>query len=300
MTETTVAHPGSPLMSVSELRNLIDTGAEGEQEKSPHGDQTIIFDCRFQLGQPDWGQQAFLDSHIPGARFLDLDKDLSSAVIPGETGRHPLPQPEALATTLATKGVNTTTRIIVYDDGPGFYAARAWWLLRWLGHESVYVLNGGMAAWVADGGETESGTEQEHQPGNFQPTLHAGMTVNATEVMASLAAHDLVLIDARAEARFRGEVEPIDPVAGHIPGAVCLPCNENVDEQGYFRDSEVLARRLGRVGSDSNRVCYCGSGVTACHNILAAAVAGLPLPRLYAGSWSEWITRPDRPIATTD
>lgn len=295
MTKADASLSKSPLISVSELKQMIGDGTDACLDQ-----QVLIFDCRFQLDKPEWGQAAFLESHLPGAQFLDLDKDLSSQVQPGVTGRHPLPQPQALASTLRDKGVNGSSIVVVYDDGPGFFAARAWWLLRWLGHDKVVVLDGGFKAWLAAGGAIAHGEADRLPPGNFQASVEQDMTVTVDEVMASLSTNDLTLIDARAQPRFRGEVEPIDPVAGHIPGAVCLPCNENVDAQGHFLKSAVLAERIGPVGQESDRVCYCGSGVTACHNILAAAVAGLPLPRLYAGSWSEWITEPDRPIATGD
>lgn len=300
MAEASVPESTPPLISVAELKVQLGKQVDDKKIDGQSDRKVIIFDCRFQLGKPHWGRESFVASHIPGAQFLDLDEDLSAAVIPGKTGRHPLPKPQVLAETLAQKGVNNSTRVIVYDDAPGFFAARAWWLLRWLGHEHVYVLNGGIAAWLAEGGETETGIEKERVTGDFKAKVDDSMTVSAQEVMASLNNGEFVMIDARAEARFRGEVEPIDPIAGHIPGAVCLPCNANVDDQGKFLDSRQLSSRLQSAGNDHNRVCYCGSGVTACHNILAAAVAGMPLPRLYAGSWSEWITQPDRPVATGD
>lgn len=281
----------TPLIAASEVRDRLEGAAE---------QPLLILDCRFRLDQPEWGEQAYFEGHIPGARFLDLDKDLSSTVIAGVTGRHPLPAPQELANKLAQLGLNANSPVVVYDEGPGFFAARAWWLLRWLGHDAVFVLNGGLSAWQAISGSLESGKSGECAVGNFQARVNHQMTIAVDDVMAALGSDQLTLIDARAEPRFRGEVEPIDPVAGHIPGAVCLPCNGNVDNNGQFLDSRLLASRLGSVGHDDNRVCYCGSGVTACHNILAAAVAGLPLPRLYAGSWSEWITQPDRPVATSD
>lgn len=295
MTNAEAIYTKSPLISVSDLKRQLDDSSDAGVDR-----RVLIFDCRFQLDKPEWGQTAFQESHIPGAQFLDLDKDLSSPVQPGVTGRHPLPQPQTLVSCLREKGVNESSVVVVYDDGPGYFAARAWWLLRWLGHVNVKVLDGGFKAWQAEGGEIASGSAERQAAGNFQARVESGMVVTVDEVMTSLNTSSLTLIDARAPARFRGEVEPIDPVAGHIPGAVCLPCNENVDQQGRFLTSAALAERIGALGQAADRVCYCGSGVTACHNILSAAVAGLPLPRLYAGSWSEWITESDRPIATGD
>lgn len=289
MNQAATSDSPTPLMTASELRRRLDDSGE-----TP----VLVLDCRFRLDQPAWGEQVYLEGHIPGAAFLDLDKDLSSPVIAGVTGRHPLPDPDVLTGKLVGLGLNADTTVVVYDDGPGFFAARAWWLLRWLGHEAVVVLNGGLEAWQAISGELETGFSAPAKAGDFKGQINPEMTVSVDEVVASLNLGRLALIDARAEPRFRGEVEPIDPVAGHIPGAVCLPCDENLGENGKFLDGAQLARRFSAVGDDNNRVCYCGSGVTACHNILAAAVAGLPLPRLYPGSWSEWITQPDRPVAT--
>jgi thiosulfate/3-mercaptopyruvate sulfurtransferase len=186
----------------------------------------------------------------------------------------------------------------VYDDGPGFFAARVWWLLYWLGHPQVRVLDGGLSAWEKAGLPLSAAQSVKTWPGDFVASVHPDMVVTADKIEQALPSPEFCLIDARAPARFRGEVEPIDPVAGHIPGAVCLPCSDNIGGDGLFLSPELLARRFPK--EHRPMVCYCGSGVTACHNILAAVVAGLPMPRLYAGSWSEWITDPARPVATDD
>ena len=253
-----------------------------------------VIDCRASLTDPIAGSTAYTAGHIPGAVFADLATDLSGPLIPGVTGRHPLPNPTALAETFSGWGVESHTQVVAYDAGNGAYAARAWWLFRWLGHASVAVLNGGLAAWQTERYPLRSG--EEHRIAAAFPA-RAALTrvVSVAEVLDRGASMDLV--DARAEARFRGEVEPIDPVAGHIPGARCLPFEGNLEHDGRFAAPEVLRRRFAPSASaDRELVCYCGSGVTACHNILAMRYAGLPEATLYAGSFSEWIRDPARPV----
>ena len=253
-----------------------------------------VLDCRASLTDPAAGAAAYAAGHIPGALFADLATDLSGPLIAGVTGRHPLPDSSALAETFGRWGIAARTQVVAYDAGNGAYAARAWWLLRWLGHAAVAVLNGGLAAWQADGYPLRS--DVDLRPATVFP-IRSALTrvVNVKDVIERGGSMDLV--DARAEARFRGEVEPIDPVAGHIPGARCVPFEGNLDRDGRFAAPELLRRRF-----DANRrtgrelVCYCGSGVTACHNILAMRHAGLPEATLYAGSFSEWIRDPARPV----
>ena len=251
-----------------------------------------IFDCRAALGDSGYGHRVYAEGHIAGAVYLSLDDDLASP--PGDGGRHPLPRPDSLAMRLRELGVSDDAQVVVYDDAGGAYAARAWWCLRWLGHEAVAVLDGGLNAWTG----TLETTTPDPAPGNFSIRPALTRTVDASELQTSASARTLV--DARARARFAGEEEPIDPVAGHIPGAVCLPFQENLAADGRFQDAETLKRRFADVGSADNVVCYCGSGVTAAHNILAMKIAGYPEPALYPGSWSEWIRDPDRAIATGD
>lgn len=256
-----------------------------------------IFDCRAELGNPDYGPAMYATGHIPGARFLHLDRDLSSPVIPGKTGRHPLPDPERLCATLRAAGLNQGDEVVIYDDGNNMYSVRLWWLLRWLGHDRVRLLDGGWAAWRAAGG-TLASTEAAAVPGDFQGAPDPTRLASAEELMFRLHAPNLALLDARSEARYRGDVEPIDPVAGHIPGAISAPFGANLDRDGYFLSPEALRQRFATLTEGrAETVCYCGSGVTACHNIFAMVLAGLPEPRLYAGSWSEWLTDPARPVA---
>jgi thiosulfate/3-mercaptopyruvate sulfurtransferase len=247
--------------------------------------QMRLLDCRAALGKPQAGYDAFRAGHLPGALHLDLDKDLADPAGPG--GRHPLPNPDSLAHRLRALGINNGDQIVVYDDASGAYCGRAWWLIRWLGHEAVAVLDGGMAAYTAPL-QTE---EEVFAPGNFTRRPALTRWIEVDELAGKL--DSLTLIDARAQARFDGLEEPIDTIAGHIPGAVCQPFTGNLDEHGRFNDPTVLRDRFGDL--DENTVCYCGSGVTAVHNILAIRRAGLPEPILYPGSWSEWITDLSRP-----
>jgi thiosulfate/3-mercaptopyruvate sulfurtransferase len=259
-------------------------------------DALFIVDTRFRLDDTTYGARAFADSHIPGSVYLDLDRDLSAPVVPGVTGRHPLPDPAELAEKLSAAGLRPEHHVIAYDDGPGFYAARLWWLLRWLGHTQVAVLDGGWAAWQRSGGVQSSQSARKRLPGKFVGQPDSRLLVTADDIVDASQSGRFLLLDARAEERFRGEVEPIDPVAGHIPGARCLSCAANLGADGMFLPPEQLRQRFPVPGPGQQLVCYCGSGVTACHNILAAAIAGLALPLLYPGSWSEWITDPDRPV----
>lgn len=256
----------------------------------------LLIDTRFKLEDTAYGRAAFNAGHIPGALYLDLDRDLSSAIIPGVTGRHPLPDPAVLEARLREIGLRKSDHVVIYDDGPGFYPARLWWLLTWLGHSQVSVLNGGLAAWLKAGLPLQESVAVRPWPGDFVAHPDNSLWVSAQDLLKGDAG--LQLLDARAPERFRGEMEPIDPVAGHIPGAQCLPCGANLGADGLWLTPEQLRARFPTLPSGQQRVCYCGSGVTACHNILAAVLAGLPRPKLYAGSWSEWIADPGRPVAT--
>ena len=260
----------------------------------------LIFDCRFSLADVDLGLAQHRASRIPGARYVHLEDHLSGAILPGRTGRHPLPKPAAFIDTLRQFGINHDSRIVAYDDGPGATAGRLWWMLRWQGHAHVQVLDGGFANWLATGQSIDESLANETAPapGNF---------TSGTPLTRLVAANDLApyagtLIDARDASRFRGENEPIDPIAGHIPGAISMPFTENLVE-GTFRSGADLAARYAAksiAAHDSDIACYCGSGVTAIHHILAMVQAGLTEPALYPGSWSEWITDPERDIATGD
>ncbi|WP_297845669.1 sulfurtransferase [Pseudomonas sp.] len=261
----------------------------------------VILDCRFALEDPEYGHSSYAEGHIAGALFADLERDLSGPVTKGVTGRHPLPNPVDLIQRLQDWGINQDSEIVLYDDAPGAFAARGWWLLAWLGkRDGVYLLDGGLKAWHA-AGKKLSLEVPVTEKGNFTGHADASLLLSADALQARLGRPEMTLIDARAEPRFRGEVEPIDPVAGHIPGAVCAAFNENLGPDARFLPADQLKQRFAAKLEDrspDDLVAYCGSGVTACHNLFALSLAGYPLGKLYAGSWSEWITDPKREIAT--
>ena len=280
---------------------LIDAHALLELSVSPGRNLTLL-DCRFDLGDPEAGHRAYLKGHIPGAHFADLNTDLSAGVGP-KTGRHPLPDPQAFAANLASWAVHPGSQVVVYDELNGSFAARAWWLLRWVGHLSVAVLDGGYKAWLAAGGPTAAGEEgRAPHPLHASPataTVDSDAVVDAAQVMALLRDPKRLLVDARAAERYAGTVEPIDAVAGHVAGAVNHPFAGNLAADGRFLPAEQLRQRwAAELGgrSPADVVAMCGSGVTACHNLLSLEVAGLHGAKLYAGSWSEWIRDPSRPI----
>lgn len=258
----------------------------------------IVVDCRFNLMATDAGRLAYHEAHLPGARYAHLDEDLAGTVT-ATTGRHPLPDPARLAPRLGEWGIDQATQVVVYDDLGGMLAAaRLWWLLRWLGHPAVAVLNGGLTAWRAAGlpltAELPDGS-----PTVFTAQPDDRLWLTTAQVQALPAEN--VLLDARGAARYRGEVEPIDPVAGHIPGAINLPTEGHLASDGRFLPVAELRARFAAVLGEraATRVVHCcGSGVTACHNLLAMEAAGLQGSRVYAGSWSEWIRDPARPVAT--
>jgi thiosulfate/3-mercaptopyruvate sulfurtransferase len=273
---------------------LIDTGMLAACLSEP---SLVIVDCRFKLDDPEWGEREYVAGHIPGALYAHLDNDLSGEKT-GTNGRHPLPSPDALIGTFGRLGIDSTRQVVAYDQDSGQYASRLWWLLRWMGHETVAVLDGGLARWVAEGRPLTSGT-QSRESRTFIGSPRRARCVDAREVSVIRQSSDWRLLDARAPERFRGEVEPIDRVAGHIPGAASHPFGWNLDEGGIFREPADLRARfrstIGDVSAD-HVVCYCGSGVTACHNVLALEHAGLPGAKLYPGSWSEWSSDPARPV----
>ncbi|GGL34542.1 sulfurtransferase [Pseudomonas brenneri] len=263
----------------------------------------VILDCRFALEDPDYGRCSYAEGHIEGAQYADLERHLSGPVTKGVTGRHPLPAPQALIRQLQAWGIHADSEIVLYDDGPGAYAARAWWLLAWLGkRDGVSILDGGLKAWH-NAGFPLSLDAPKIEPGTFVGSPDNHLLLDAEHLQKRLGQPGLTLIDARALPRFRGEVEPIDPIAGHIPGAQCAAFNENLGSDGRFLPVEQLKQRFAQKLQDRSPdelVAYCGSGVTACHNLFALSLAGYPLGKLYAGSWSEWINDPQRQIATGD
>jgi thiosulfate/3-mercaptopyruvate sulfurtransferase len=266
-----------------------------------------IFDCRHQLSDPNAGEQAYAAGHLPGAHFLHLDRDLAGP-LNGKNGRHPLPDPQQLAQKLAAMGVAKQTQVVVYDDAGGMIAGRLWWLLRWLGHERVAVLDGGIDQWRKEGQalsrETPPSTPTA-APMLFAAELYDerdehNHTVDVETLLTNLTDGALCVIDARSPDRFRGENETIDPVGGHIPGARNRFFRDNLDADGKFRSAAELRRAFLALLADvapDHAVMHCGSGVTACHNLLAMEIAGLSGARLYPGSWSEWCSDPARPVA---
>lgn len=282
------------------LAQLISPRQLAERQARPG---LVILDCRFALEDPDYGQRSYAQGHIEGAHQADLERDLSGPVTRGLTGRHPLPDAATLVERLRAWGISADSEVVLYDDGPGMYAARAWWLLAWLGkRDGVFLLDGGLKAWHA-AGQPLSLDPPTAGRGTFEGTPDVALQISVEDLQQRLGQPSMTLLDARALPRFRGEVEPIDPVAGHIPGAQCAAFNENLDTDGRFLPAEQLKQRFAaKLGDRPPRelVAYCGSGVTACHNLFALCLAGYPLGTLYSGSWSEWITDPQRVVATGD
>jgi len=257
-----------------------------------------VIDCRFKLDDPAWGEREYAAAHIPGAVYAHLDRDLSSLQT-GTNGRHPLPDPIEFSIKMGTFGLESGMQVVVYDQNNGMFASRMWWLLRWVGHSAVAVLDGGFDKWMKEGRATRSGVERRRRT-EFKGTRQSNMMVDAKTVTQLTERSDWRLVDARAPERYRGEVEPIDKKAGHIPTAVNHPFATNMSADGTFKTPEELrahfAPTLGAVPPDQI-VCYCGSGVTACHNLLAMEHAGLKGAKLYPGSWSEWSSDDTRPVA---
>ena len=276
------------LISVEQLQSLLDA------------DQHLVavVDCRHQLSDVNWGRNSYEQSHIPGAYFAHLDEDLSGEIIPGVTGRHPLPELDAFASFIGSMNISTETQVVVYDQSHGALASRLWLMLKMIGHDKVAVLNGGWKRWTNAGGEVSSKIPGRGD-GHYPIQLRGELIRSAEDVSSMSEAENSLVIDVRGAQRYSGEKEPIDPIAGHIPGAINLPFIDNVDAEGMWLGVEELARRYNIIkayGAD-NTVMYCGSGVTGCHGILGAFIAGSGMPALYAGSWSHWITDSRRPVA---
>ena len=279
---------------------LIGAAALRDLVGQPH---IAVIDCRFDLMNPEGGRRAYLAGHIPGARYADLNKDLSAPVSP-TSGRHPLPILSDFAATLGRLGIDRASQVIAYDDSAGAFAARLWWMLRWVRHPAAAVLDGGLKAWIGEGGALQSGEEKPLPTAAVDRSssvqVDTAAVIGTAEIAQRLSDPAFLLIDARATERFDGTVEPIDAVAGHVAGAVSHPFSTNLGADGRFLPAPVLRqaweRRLaGR--SPAQVAAMCGSGVTACHNLLSLEVAGMRGAKLYAGSWSEWIRDPHRPIA---
>lgn len=275
------------LITVSELVNHIT-----------NPDWAII-DCRFSLDDTDRGRRDYLQAHIPGAVYAHLNEDLSGQIIPGKTGRHPLPKPETFTQTLSSWGIDAKVQVVVYDDkGGAMAAARLWWLLRWVGHDAVAVLDGGWPQWQKNGYPVAISMETR-KPRVFTSQVRNDLLFSSADVLKILRNPNFRLIDSRSADRYRGENETTDPIVGHIPGALSAPFAGNLSSDGLFLSPNDLNARFQDLLGDippERAVFYCGSGVTAAHNLLALAHGGLGDARLYAGSWSEWITHPDYPI----
>ncbi len=277
-----------PLVSPAELAAL---------ESNLDAALTLV-DCRFSLADASAGERSYEEGHIPGAVYAHLERDMSGPIVPGKTGRHPLPEAEELAKRLGALGIGNGSLVVTYDESNGAFASRLWWLLRWLGHDDVAVLDGGLARWSAEG-RPVTNARTTLVAKEFRATPRPELVADVNAVEAARRDPAARLLDARGADRFRGENETMDPVAGHIPGARSLPFLENLVD-GRMRPAADLRARfeqaLGGVPTDK-AVMYCGSGVTACQNLLAAEHAGLSGMRLFPGSWSEWITDPSRPVA---
>ena len=276
------------------FRTLISTAALAGRIDDP---AFAIVDCRSKLDDLAWGAREHAAAHIPGAVYADLTTDLSGPKN-GTNGRHPLPDPHTLAQTFGRLGIASGVQVVAYDQENGMFASRLWWLLRWLGHDAVAVLDGGITKWTAERRPIESG-QARRAPREFAGSPRAEMAVDVQTVASLVGAAGSHLVDARAPERYRGETEPLDRIPGHIPGAKNHFFQWNLDEHGLFRTPEQLRAKIqesiGDVPADQI-VCYCGSGVTACHNLLAFEHAGLTGAKLYAGSWSEWSSDPARPV----
>ena len=269
---------------MNEIKNVVSQQWLDQQLNNP---QVIIVDCRFQLKEPTWGYQQYLNSHIPGAYYLNLDKDLSSPV-KKHGGRHPLPQPELLAEKLAAMGIiKDETLVVAYDDSRFAFAARLWWLLRYLGHERIALLDGGWSSWKSAGYPVEDNLPVAKQ-GEFVPQPRLDWIVDIEKVKSRKDLPEVVLVDSRDNDRYRGEREPIDPIAGHIPGAVNSPWKEVSDQSGYLRPQQAQQQLWAEYQQAREIILYCGSGVTACVNLFSLELTGINNAKLYPGGWSDW------------
>jgi thiosulfate/3-mercaptopyruvate sulfurtransferase len=273
-----------PLISAADLQQLLARRPD-----------TVLIDCSFDLADVAAGERAYAEAHLPGAQYAHLDRDLSAAKT-GRNGRHPLRERTAYAAWMGQAGMAPGVPVVVYDRQAGMFAARTWWLVRWMGHEEVALLDGGLPAWQAAGG-TLTTERPAARPAAPYPDLPPAMPrIDAAQLQQRL--REVLILDARAPERYRGDVEPLDPVAGHIPGALNRFFKDNLQPDGRFKPAEQLRREFDALLDGDRPVVHsCGSGATACHNLLAMEAAGLGRSRLYAGSWSEWCSDPSRPVA---
>ena len=275
--------------------SLISTQIAQDHLDNP---EWCFFDCRYELTAPEKKKEEYSLSHIPGAVYVDMNKDLAATHVAGKTGRHPLPSVDNLALKFSAMGIDNSIQVAVYDDAGGSHAARFWWILRWLGHDAVTVIDGGWSSWIKEERPVSSEILIPVAK-KFIALPRINWTVTADEIIKDFNKPETCVLDARSGQRFRGENEKLDPVAGHIPGALSAPFTDNLNENGNWKSKSELRQKFEKLlkGSPAEEaVSYCGSGITACHNILAIYHAGLGESRLYPGSWSEWITNPDRPV----
>ncbi len=264
-----------------------------------HADLRIV-DCRFQLGDTEWGKSEYQISHIPSSIYMHLDVDLSGRILPGKTGRHPLPDIKYFSKRLGEAGIGNHHQVVIYDTSHGGIAARLWWMMHALGHQETAVLDGGWKRWVDLGLPRETEITR-HTAEKFSHQVTQWPVYSAEEVMQTMDTKEILLVDARTNERYKGVEEPIDPVSGHIPGAINRPFLENIGASGLWKSPDTLRKEWERVltGKQGEEVVfYCGSGVTACHNVLALKHANMASPIIYAGSWSDWITDPSRPVTS--
>lgn len=266
-------------------------------ERLESGGEVVLADCRFQLGQPDWGRQAYAQGHLPKAVYFDLEEDLSGPVSE-HGGRHPMPDLGVLSLALGQRGIDRETEVIVYDDQGGAMASRLWWLLRFMGHERVYVMDGGYSRWAAAGYPVTTEPPAQAASKVFGGRVQNRLLVVMEDVREKLDWPGTVLIDSREPKRYLGEEETIDRKAGHIPGATNRFWKDNLDGNGQWKDPAALKERFGFIAPEQEIIVYCGSGVTACPNLLALAEAGREDAKLYLGSWSDWISHEENPVAT--
>jgi len=277
------------------MNNIVSMAWVKEQIGAP---DVVIADCRFVLGKPEAGREAYEASHIPGAVYLDLEKDLS-APVDEHGGRHPLPDIFDLTVALSRAGIGNETKVVAYDDQGGAMASRLWWLLKYLGHEQVYVMDEGFAAWT-DEGYPVTAEVMEPAPVKFLAVVEHTMLVEMDQVQELLGKEGVTLIDSREAPRYRGEAEPIDRVAGHIPGAINRFWKDGLTASGSWKDGAEQAERFTDLDKNRDIIVYCGSGVTATPNVIALQEAGFTNVKLYAGSWSDWISYSENPVATGD
>tara|TARA_Y100000992_G_C21256929_1_gene489042 strand:- start:916 stop:1767 length:852 start_codon:yes stop_codon:yes gene_type:complete len=269
--------------------------------KSLQDENTLVFDCRCDIKDTTYGIQAYTEGHIPGSIYVNVDTDLASEKTPS-SGRHPLPDADALSEKLSQWGLSSEKQAVIYDDASGAFAGRMWWILKWLGHKKVAVLDGGLGSYMSIGGKLTT-DETIFEKNIFTPNIQSEMVVEITDVEEAQYKMNKLIIDARSKERYLGIKDLVDPIAGHVPGAISHPLSLNLNKDGKFRSPEDLKLAFDKIIADTtseNVISMCGSGITACHNILAMEIAGIKGIKLYVGSWSEWITDKSRPIANID